>query len=144
MLVPTVRALSLGLLLVCASCERTTAPAEAEPAPAATPATEPAPAAGLPDRDRALAHRLVEQEGGILLDVRSAKEFAEGHLPNAHHIPHDDVPARIEEIEQLLGGDKNTPIVVYCHSGHRAGIAKESLVEHGFSRVTNLGGKDDW
>ncbi len=140
--VPFVRVLSLSALFVCASCERTTAPAEGGPAPAASP--ESAPAAGLPDRDPALAHRLVEQEGAILLDVRSEEEFAEGHIENAHNIPHDQVPDRLDEIEQLLGGDKSTPIVVYCRSGHRAGIAKESLVGSGFSAVTNLGGKDDW
>jgi len=125
-------------LLLASACRResTTTP----PEPAATPAAE----AGLPDRDPALAHRLVEQEGGVLLDVRTPEEFAEGHVEGAHNVPHDQISARIDEIEQLTGGEADTPIVVYCKSGARAGTAKQTLLEHGYSRVTNVGGMSDW
>lgn len=112
----------------------------ARPQPAATPSHS---GGGLPDRDPALAHRLVEQ-GALLLDVRTESEFAEQHLPSAHNIPHTEVPARVDEIERLVGGDRSTPIVVYCRSGRRSALAKEALSQRGFSQVTNLGGIGDW
>lgn len=111
--------------------------------PSAPPSSE-ASAEGLPDRDAALAHRLVEEEGALLLDVRTPDEFAAGHIDGARNVPHDQVEARIDEIEAMVEGDKDTPIVVYCRSGRRAGIAKDALRKRGFGRITNLGGMSDW
>jgi rhodanese-related sulfurtransferase len=98
----------------------------------------------LPDRDPALAHRLVEQEDGVLLDVRTPIEYADGHIDGATNISHDELGSRLDEIDKLTGGDKNRPIVVYCRSGARAGQAKKVLTEAGYKRVTNLGGLSDW
>ncbi|HGG57887.1 MAG TPA: rhodanese-like domain-containing protein, partial [Nannocystis exedens] len=83
-------------------------------------------------------------EGAVLLDVRTPEEFAEGHVDGAINIPHDQVDARAAEIDELQGGDKAKPIVVYCRSGRRASIAKQSLMDGGRSQVTNLGGLTDW
>ena len=94
----------------------------------------------LPDRDRALAHRLIEQENGLLLDVRTPEEFASGHPEGALNIPHDQVAARLAE----LGDDKDRPVVIYCMKGGRAGLAKDVLVANGFSKVTNVGGLSDY
>lgn len=124
--------------LACSSPE----PTAAASAPASAPAS--AAASSLPDRDPALAHRLVEQEGALLLDVRSPQEFAQGHLPGAHNVPHTEIDARVAEVEALVGGDRGRAIVVYCRSGRRSGIAKQSLLGHGFGRITNLGGIGDW
>lgn len=114
-----------------------------EPDSPAEPAQEPAANTSLPDRDAELAHRLVE-EGAVLLDVRTPEEFEERHLEGAVNISHKEVPDRLAEIDTATGGDKTKPIVVYCRSGHRAGIAKEALLEAGHTQVTNLGGIDDW
>lgn len=94
----------------------------------------------LPDRDRALAHRLVEQENALLLDVRTPEEFAGGHPDGAVNIPHDQVASRLAE----LGDDKDRPVVIYCMMGGRAGKAKDVLVANGFSKVTNVGGLSDY
>ena len=112
----------------------------------AKPAEEAKPeeGAGLPDRDPALACRLVRKEGAVLLDVRTAEEFAEGHVEGAVNIPHGEIDARAAEIDALQGGDKSTPIVVYCRSGRRSGIAKQSLIDGGRSQVSNVGGLSDW
>ncbi|MCH9684629.1 MAG: rhodanese-like domain-containing protein [Deltaproteobacteria bacterium] len=126
---------SLCLLTFAVACSSgTPAPATASPDAAAT----------LPDRDPALAHELIEQRGGVLLDVRTPEEYEAGHIEGAHNVPHDQVPAQLAEIERLTEGNRDTPIVVYCGSGRRAAIAKETLVKDGYSQVTNLGGKDDW
>lgn len=99
---------------------------------------------GLPDRDPELAYRLVTQEHGILLDVRTPAEYKAGHLPSAKNIPVQELSARLGDVKALAGGDKSHPIVVYCLSGARAARAKRILLDAGYTRVTNLGGFDDW
>ncbi|HEY2367731.1 MAG TPA: rhodanese-like domain-containing protein [Polyangiaceae bacterium] len=94
----------------------------------------------LPDRDPALAHRLVER-GAVLVDVRTPEEYATRHVDGAINIPVDEIESRIADVSK---GDTSKAVVVYCHSGNRAARAKKILVEHGYSQVTNLGGIDDW
>lgn len=101
------------------------------------------PAGPYGDRDPALAKQLVEG-GALVLDVRTPEEFAAGHVDGAVNISHTDIGAQLEQIKQLQGGDTHKPIVLYCRSGHRAGIAKKELAAAGFDRVTNLGGMKDW
>lgn len=123
-----------GLLLLPA-CSKDAGP------PAASGSTAPA-AAGLPDRDPALAHKLVG-EGAVLLDVRTPEEYATKHLDGAVNVPVDEIDARMGEVDKLAG-DKKKAIVVYCQAGGRAARAKEALLKAGHQQVTNLGGIDDW
>jgi phage shock protein E len=78
-------------------------------------------------------------DDAVWLDVRSAEEFAAGHLPGAVNIPHTEVATRIAELKL----DKATPIAIYCKSGRRAGIALEALQQLGYSDLSNQGGFDD-
>lgn len=71
----------------------------------------------------------------IWIDVRSAEEYQQGHLPGAIHIPHTDIASRIHEITQ----DKNAQIQLYCRSGRRSGLAEVELKKLGFSNVVNAG-----
>ncbi len=98
----------------------------------------------LPDRDSKLAHRLVEDQGALLLDVRTSAEYQENHLPNSLLIPHDEIGRRLNEVLEAQSGDKSKPIVVFCRRGARAQTAKNVLVANGFTEVTNLGGIDAW
>jgi phage shock protein E len=121
------------LIALTSACTNDHAP----PSPAAeTPA-------GLPDRDPALAHKLVA-EGGLIIDVRTKEEFSGKHVEGAINIPVGDLESRLAEVEKLSGGDKKKPIVVYCQMGGRAAKAKKLLTEKGYEKVTNLGGVDDW
>ncbi|RMG94882.1 MAG: rhodanese-like domain-containing protein [Deltaproteobacteria bacterium] len=86
----------------------------------------------------------MREEGALLIDVRTPEEFAEGHVEGAWNVPVDRVEQELSAIEAKAGGDKSKPIVVYCRSGRRAAKAKEILLQHGFTRVTNLGGLSDW
>lgn len=124
-------------LLACA--ESTSA---AAPSPSGAPASAPV-AVGLPDRDPALARGLVAK-GALLLDVRTKDEYDSRHLEGAAHIPVQELPARLADVEKLVAGDKTKPIVLYCASGRRATTAKEKLVAAGHTQVTNLGGIADW
>jgi len=74
--------------------------------------------------------------GALLLDVRSQEEFSKGHIPNAVLIPHDELASRLAE----LGSDSGRPVVVYCESGRRAGMAGETLLQAGFTNVAHLDG----
>jgi phage shock protein E len=69
------------------------------------------------------------------IDVRSAAEWEQGHLPQAVLIPHEAVALQIA----ALTTDKQADIRLYCRSGRRAGIAQAALEAQGYRRVTNVG-----
>jgi rhodanese-related sulfurtransferase len=75
-------------------------------------------------------------KGPLVLDVRSENEYASGHVPGAVNIPHNQLAARLGEI----GGRREQPIVLYCESGRRAGMAASMLQEAGFSSIQHLTG----
>lgn len=110
---------------------------------AATVEADSFPSGPYADRDLELAQQLVEG-GALVLDVRSAREYAEGHVAGAVNLPHTQISERIEEILALQGGDRHRPIVLYCRGGNRAGMAKRELEAAGFDRLLNFGGLDDW
>ena len=68
------------------------------------------------------------------LDVRSPAEWSAGHLPDALNIPLGDLERRLDEIP------RGRPIVVYCQSGARAGMAAALLRAHGVPEVGVYGG----
>lgn len=79
------------------------------------------------------------QESGTpleIIDVRTPEEFASGHVPGARNIPLDDLEANLPGLAAL----KDQPVVVYCRSGRRAGIALEKLTQEGFSQLKHLDG----
>lgn len=75
-------------------------------------------------------------KGALVVDVRSEEEFKGGALAGAINVPHDRVGKRLPE----FGADKERPIVVYCRSGRRSGLAKAELEQNGFKTVINGGG----
>ena len=74
--------------------------------------------------------------GAVWIAVRSAAEFAEGHVPGAQNIPHTELAARIAELEVARARD----VVVYCRSGVRAAQALTVLQAAGFKRLFHLQG----
>ena len=92
--------------------------------------------ADLVDQDALLARLDAQDAELVVLDVRTAEEFAQGHVPGARNISHDELGARLGE----LAGERDKDLVIYCRSGHRAGIAIETLHEAGFTRLFHLEG----
>ncbi len=82
------------------------------------------------------------QEAGVIsLDVRTAGEFAEGHLVNALNI---NVESGNFEAE-IANLDKNATYAVYCRSGRRSAVAVDLMKKSGFNNLYNLdGGVIDW
>lgn len=71
----------------------------------------------------------------IILDVRTKEEFNEGHLEDAILIPVSELESRLDELP------KDKPIITYCKSGGRSRNAANILVENGFRKVYDMGGK---
>ncbi|MBE9516871.1 MAG: rhodanese-like domain-containing protein [Proteobacteria bacterium] len=72
-------------------------------------------------------------DGAQFIDVRSTNEFMQGALPGATSIPLEMINAA----DQMLEKDK--PVILYCVSGQRSGMAKRVLQNMGFDSVHNLG-----
>ena len=80
------------------------------------------------------------EEGYVILDVRTQEEYDQGHIPGAMLIPNTEIEARAED--ELP--DKNQLILVYCRSGNRSKKAAEILVELGYTNIKEFGGIIDW
>jgi phage shock protein E len=80
-------------------------------------------------------NEIVIDEKTAVIDVRTEQEYKAGHLKNSINIPYS-------EIKDTIGKhvhDKNEKIIVYCRSGRRSGIAKQTLDEMGYTKVINAG-----
>jgi len=73
--------------------------------------------------------------GAVLLDVRTAREYAKGHIPKSVNLPLH----RIDEAASVVA-DKTTPLFVYCLSGARSSEAETKLKAMGYVNVKNIGG----
>ena len=69
-----------------------------------------------------------------VLDVREAWELEISQLPRVRHMPMNDVPDRLAEL------DPGQPLVVMCRSGGRSLRVAQYLEQRGFARVSNLTG----
>ncbi|MDQ1814764.1 rhodanese-like domain-containing protein [Massilia scottii] len=85
--------------------------------------------------------QLMNRGKTVLVDIRSADEFAKGHLRDAKNIPLADLSSRIAELDKA----KNKTIVVVCQTGARADKAAKILEAAGFTDVVGLdGGLTAW
>lgn len=77
----------------------------------------------------------------IILDVRTAEEYKEGHLSGATQIDYygTDFKSQVSKL------DRSKPVFVYCKGGGRSSSSCEILKDLGFKEVYNLqGGITDW
>jgi len=77
-----------------------------------------------------------QADEALWIDVRTAEEYAAGHVSQAINIPYEQIAARIPEVTE----DKDAVIYLYCRSGRRSGIAKDTLDRLGYRNVVNIGG----
>lgn len=95
----------------------------------------PAPAAVHPTQ---AASRI---EDYIIIDVRTAGEYASGHLPGAHNVPLDRLPDALPTLQSAAArGD----LLLVCASGTRSGQACATLAGHGVAAATLTGGTQAW
>jgi rhodanese-related sulfurtransferase len=87
-----------------------------------------------------LSPRDLDQKKGItLLDVRTDREYATGHIPGSVHVPLTEVAAKVKKLR------KEKEIVVYCQHGNRSIWAIKRLISMGYKNLYNLrGGYNAW
>jgi len=76
-------------------------------------------------------------KNATIIDVRSPEEFAGQHFSGAINIPLPEVANRIDEFRKM-----EKPIVAYCRSGSRSGLAVAILKQNGIAEAENGGGLD--
>ena len=87
------------------------------------------------------ATRLINSANAVLVDIRETKEFEGGRLPKAVHIPLSQLESRGAELERYAG----RPVVAYCMTGNRSGLAAKVLAKIGFKDIYQLrGGYRAW
>lgn len=91
-----------------------------------------------PDEARAL---MAKEPKAVMLDVRTPEEYAAGHIAGAKLLPYQSID---RASAAAAVGSPETPVVVYCRSGHRSGIAAATLRGLGYTRVYDLGPVSAW
>ena len=83
----------------------------------------------------------LQNKGALLLDVRTAEEFASGHIIEARNIELDKLVEQADTLKKW----REKPVVVYCESGSRSAQAARLLKSLGFTQAVNLrGGLASW
>jgi phage shock protein E len=75
----------------------------------------------------------------LVIDVRTVQKWDKGHLEGAILIPYDQIGERIGSVVK----DKSQRIYLYCRTGRRSHIAKESLEKLGYKDIIDLGPLED-
>jgi len=79
---------------------------------------------------------LEEDRDMCIMDVRSLREYEQGHVPKAIHMDYQKISTHVEELEPHRRKD----LIVYCEHGMRARMAITALQRLGFTRVYHLEG----
>lgn len=132
-------ALALTGALALAACS--SAPAESEDASMSASGSSTAPSTSAYTKITAdEAQAMMDAGSPTIVDVRTAQEYAEGHVPGAINIPVEsigsDKPAEL--------ADADADLIVYCRTGVRSKQASDKLVELGYQHVNDMGGIVDW
>jgi rhodanese-related sulfurtransferase len=83
------------------------------------------------------AERLTQEDGYVIVDVRTKQERREGHPPGSLHISLDSLDRRLRTLE----GKK---VLAICRSGNRSGRAVRTLHHHGIEALNVKGGMLAW
>lgn len=82
------------------------------------------------------ATQLINRSDALIVDLRSAEDYAKGHILGAKNIPLADLERRAAELDK----HKAKPLIVHCGDGNRAGGGVAALRGKGFASVHNLAG----
>ncbi|MDM5147341.1 rhodanese-like domain-containing protein [Candidatus Persebacteraceae bacterium Df01] len=84
---------------------------------------------------------LVNREKGVVVDLRSAADFAKGKISQSRNIPAVELKKRTADIERY----RERPVILVCQQGPVARRHVRDLTAQGFSHVKALqGGMDAW
>jgi rhodanese-related sulfurtransferase len=96
-----------------------------------------------------LKQRLDRGEVDLLLDVREAHEWTDGHIPGALHVPRGSLEWSADPSsdwrDERIAGKTEARIVLQCAVGGRSLLAGKTLKRMGFENVVSMaGGIEDW
>ena len=77
---------------------------------------------------------LDDKKGVMILDVRTDKEYEQGHIPGAVHIPLTEIGDKVKKLK------KDRELVVFCQNGNRSIWAIKRLMGMGYKNLYNLKG----
>lgn len=87
------------------------------------------------------ATQLINRRNAVVVDVRSAADYATGHLPQARHMEFDQLQAKIGQ----LAKNKATPVLLVCQTGQQSNKAVRLAEQAGYTEVHALqGGVNAW
>lgn len=81
---------------------------------------------------------LINDPDTLIVDVRSPWEFEMEHIAGARNIPLEEITSQIDSFK-----NSGKPLVLYCRSGNRSGMAVSLLKQNGVQEVYNGGGLSD-
>jgi rhodanese-related sulfurtransferase len=87
--------------------------------------------------------RRMVDAGALVVDVREARELQQsGKLKGAKHVPGGMIAVRADPASPDYDPDfvKSVPVLLYCASGIRSGVAAQKLQELGYEKAFNIGG----
>ncbi len=82
------------------------------------------------------ARKQAEAGEAVLVDVREADDWREGHADGAKHLSRGVIEMEIED----AAPDPKKPIICYCGGGSRSALVAESLQKMGYENVRSLAG----
>jgi len=80
---------------------------------------------------------LLKKKETIVIDVRDADEYKNGHIEGAINIPYD-------QIQSSVNYNKKPDIIVYCQTGARSHVAAMLLQDMGYKNIYDMGGINDY
>ena len=83
---------------------------------------------------------MAENTNYIILDVRTAGEYAGGHIPRAINVPNESITT----VPPKELPDKDQMIFVYCRSGARSQQEAQKLANMGYTHIVEMGGINNW
>lgn len=86
------------------------------------------------------ARKIIDEQKGVLIDIRTREEYDEGHIEGCEFIPLNALGYEVEGVVE----DYDTPIILYCRSGQRTKVAAAVLSELGYTAIYDIGGMNNW
>jgi rhodanese-related sulfurtransferase len=87
------------------------------------------------------AVQCMNREKGVVIDVCSADEFAQGHIKGAVNVPLDELESRLDKAVK----NKSNPVIMVCAAGARSKRAQAMAQKLGYEKVHSLqGGLKAW
>lgn len=87
------------------------------------------------------ATQLINRRNAVVIDLRSADDFAKGHLPSARHLEFAELQAKVAQFVK----NKSNPVLLVCQTGQQSHKAERLVKDAGFAEVHVLdGGVNAW